>query len=291
MIKKAMDAFPIGSRHSAHRPYCAMTFSRCRAVSLLLLAPACAALSTLAARRPIWLTCPTCESEEALARAVPFMLPPRRVQETHLDSNGHDTAGRCLPYSLLLQMQGDPTFDTVKEVPGARDLAAIHQLRDSVLDFAMENQAAAWGQDNCATLGDVIASVAQDRGWTANGVPRLASVVIWANKLKTNPREGCDAAFLFACAARFGLRIHVHYKRESGWLQCTRFAVPTSADTSILRLPRTDVHVGFCDVGDGYFHYVALPPLFSPDDSSRSPASSQSSSSAAEWKRRAELSG
>ena len=228
----------------------------------LLLQAAVLCASLCAATRPIWLTIPSCKSEDELARSVNFMLPvPRRVEETHVDCNGADTVGRCLPYSLLLQMQRGPV---ASQFPNERDLPAIEAFRDQVLDFGVEHQAAVWGQDNCGTLGDVIAAVAQFRGWTFGGMPRSAAVRVWAAKLRANPREGCDAAFLFTCAAQHGLNIHVHYERlDSGRLQDTQFAVPSTADTSTLRPPRSDVHVGFCDNGDGTAHYVSLPPLFS----------------------------
>lgn len=167
-----------------------------------------------------------------------------------------------MPFSLMLELRRKIPAEATTQ--GAQTLSSIHAFRDDVLDFAVRHQAAAWGSDGCATLGDVIAMIASNRGWSVGGLPRAATARIWAAKLKTNPCDGCDAAFLFACAARHGLRIHVHYEqRQSAGIKDAQFAVPVCADRSVLLPPRTDVHVGFVDNGAGGFHYVALPPLLS----------------------------
>lgn len=230
------------------------------AVKNMLLTLSSAALGARVATPPLWATIPACRSEAELARAAPFMIPPRRVRETHVDGAGKSTEGRCLPYSLMMEL--------TRQSPGEADAASktlpsIHAFRDDVLDFAVQHQSAAWGSDGCVTLGDVITTIASNRGWSVGGIPRAVTAQIWAAKLKSNPRDGCDAAFLFACAARHGLRIHVHYQpqQQAGWIKDTQFAVPPSADREVLLPPRTDVHVGFVDNGTGGFHYVALPPI------------------------------
>ena len=60
----------------------------------------------------------------------------------------------------------------------------------------------------------------------------------------------------------FGLRIHVHYQRGSGFAASrTVFETPSSAAQELLR-PRTDVHLGYVE-GDGTNnHYVSLPLLW-----------------------------
>ena len=234
---------------------------RLRDVVVLLLhlsSVAGATLTASAKAAPIWLTRPACQSEEALVRRAPLLLPPRRVQETHLDSAGKSTIGRCLPFAILLQMQRA----NIPNVPHASDLKAIQLFRDDVLSFACQHHTAAWNSDGCSTLGDVIGKVAASRGWSNSLLPNGAAVNIWAQRLRgAGPPEGCDAAFLFAAAACHGLRIHVHYDEASRGMQDTRFYVPASADEAVLRPPRADVHVGFVDSGDGLNHYVSLPPL------------------------------
>ena len=60
----------------------------------------------------------------------------------------------------------------------------------------------------------------------------------------------------------FGLRIHVHYQRGSGFAASrTVFETPSSAAQELLR-PRADVHLGYVE-GDGTNnHYVSLPLLW-----------------------------
>ena len=73
------------------------------------------------------------------------------------------------------------------------------------------------------SLGHVIAAVIENRGWAPTW-PRPLAVRLWAARLKTTPREGCDAAFLFAAAACYGMRVHVHYKTRAGLMANTQFA-------------------------------------------------------------------
>lgn len=222
---------------------------------LCVAVPRCAALVSA---QPFWLSRPLCRSEPELKQAAAFMLPPRRVEETHLDSNGRSTSGRCLPYAVLLECQR--LGDLAADVPSEGDLAAIHALRDSVVDFAVQNQDLDWNSDGCETLGHVIAAVAQNRGWAIPGLPRSATVAIWAARTRASPREGCDAAFLFCSAARYGLRINVLYQRPNRSMARAQFAVPKGAGPQLLSPTRT-IHVGYVDNGDQTNHYVSLPPL------------------------------
>jgi hypothetical protein len=135
-------------------------------------------VSGLATRTPIWLTRPACSSEAQLAAAAPLqMLPPRRLQETHLDGRGRPTTGKCLPYALLLQSQRLSGSD----VPAGTDMRTIDAFRDRVLDFAIANQAAPWqrADSEYGTLGDVVAAVMQTRGWGPTR-PRSLAVRAWA---------------------------------------------------------------------------------------------------------------
>jgi hypothetical protein len=228
------------------------------ALALVSLAAVRPSASAVDSSTPVWLTRPPCASEAALARAAPFMVPtPRRVEETHLDDNGRSTAGSCLPFSILLQLQR-----TRAEVPASRTLADIFRFRDVVLEFATENHKEPWCEaSGYPTLGHVIEAVAELRGWASAGLPRSLVTQLWAARIKALPADGCDAAFLFSAAACFGLRIHVHYKTEAGGMACTRFAVPASSASSVLRRPTIEAHVGYCDNEAGDNHYVAMPPL------------------------------
>lgn len=207
---------------------------------------------------PVWLTIPNCKGDAALSRHLPFMLPPRKLQETDFDSAGQSAAGRCLPYALLLQMQ-----QLGCDVPSGRDLRTIDGFRNSVLEFASARAGDRW-MSRCTQygeFGDVVRAVAQLRGWVAPRTPNWLAMRAWTARIRAIPREECDAAFLFAAAACHGLRIHVHYVEEGRGLVVTRFATPTSASEAFRR-PETDVHVGFVDNGDNSQHYVSLPPLW-----------------------------
>ena len=230
------------------------------ALVLLRLASHAFALST-----PIWLTRPSCSTEAALAAAVPLqMLPPRRVEETHVDGRGRSTTGRCLPFALLLQMQRSGRTESL-ELPTGTSISDMDALRNRVLNFAIEQEAAPWrtNNDTYATLGDVVAAVSASRGWTPSWTPRPVAVRTWAARLRTTPRDGCDAAFLFAAAACYGMRVHVHYKtKTTGLMADTQFAAPSTAREAMQ--PRFDVHIGYCENerdGDGN-HYVSLPALW-----------------------------
>jgi hypothetical protein len=215
-------------------------------------------LATTATKAPIWLTMPAVSSEAALAAAAPLqMLPPRRVVDTSFDGSGRPTPGRCLPYALLLQLQNQGSKAAAR-VPTGADVAAIDQLRNTVLDFAVANEGTRWrDEDEYRSLGHVIAAVIENRGWAPTW-PRPLAVRLWAARLKTTPREGCDAAFLFAAAACYGMRVHVHYKTRAGLMANTQFAAPSSAPAEMQ--PRLDVHIGFCEgESDRAGHYVAMP--------------------------------
>ena len=222
-------------RHVSSQSMRVMRIKAAAVVSLLATADG---LATTATKAPIWLTMPAVSSEAALAAAAPLqMLPPRRVVDTSYDGSGRPTPGRCLPYALLLQLQNQESKAAAR-VPTGADVAAIDQLRNTVLDFA-------------------VANVIENRGWAPTW-PRPLAVRLWAARLKTTPREGCDAAFLFAAAACYGMRVHVHYKTRAGLMANTQFAAPSSAPAEMQ--PRLDVHIGFCEgESDRAGHYVAMP--------------------------------
>ena len=109
----------------------------------------------------------------ALAAAAPLqMLPPRRVVDTSFDGSGRPTPGRCLPYALLLQLQNQGSKAAAR-VPTGADVAAIDQLRNTVLDFAVANEGTRWrDEDEYRSLGHVIAAVIENRGWAPQGCRR-----------------------------------------------------------------------------------------------------------------------
>ena len=229
---------------------------RCR---LVLLCCAVARVCGLATTpRPIWLTKPACSSEAALKAAAPLqMLPPRRLQPTDTDARGRSTEGRCLPFALLLQLQRSGANE---DLPIGTDIASIDKFRERVLSFAVAQHTARWRADSeFASLGDVVGAVMEFRGWVPTR-PRAIAVRAWAARLRTTPRSGCDAAFLFAAAACYGVRVHVHYKTRSGLMADTQFAAPTTAPAEMQ--PRKDVHIGYCESGDGENHYVGLPAVW-----------------------------
>ena len=180
----------------------------------------------------------------------------RRLQATDLDERGRSTEGKCLPFALLLQLQRVRKGD---DVPTGADLKSIDKFRDNVLDFAVANQAEPWRADEYASLGDVVSAVVSNRGW-APARPNPLAVRLWAARLRTTPKEGCDAAFLFAAAACYGVRVHVHYKTRTGLMADTQFAAPPGADPSWR--PRDDLHIGYCDNEMGGNHYVSLPAVW-----------------------------
>ena len=225
---------------------------------LLVISVATQSARALATQTPIWLTRPVCSSEAALKAAVPLqMLPPRRLEATDVDERGRSTEGKCLPYALLLQLQR--VRPSSSDLPTGADLRSIDTFRDRVLDFAVANQEAAWRADEYAKLGDVVSAVVSNRGW-APARPNALAVPLWAARLRTTPKEGCDAAFLFAAAACYGVRVHVHYKTRAGLMADTQFAAPPSADPAWR--PRDDVHIGYCDNEMGGNHYVSLPAVW-----------------------------
>ena len=215
------------------------------------------------------LATPPVSSEEALCRRAPFLVPPRRVEPTSHDSNGCTTTGMCLPYALLLQVQRV----LPDAVPKSRSLKSINSFRDAVLDYVLTHHKAAWTQDRVmfhrhlahlhphATLGTVVVTYARTR-WEWLPATTEVGVPFWAVGSRVLSRDGCGADFLFAAAACFGLRIHVHYQRGSGFAASrTVFETPSSAAQELLR-PRADVHLGYVE-GDGTNnHYVSLPLLW-----------------------------
>ena len=217
---------------------------------------AIAAVRVAPSPTPYWLQIPACRPEAALALAAPTIA--RRVQETHVDQDGTDTTGKCLPFALLQQLQLGGLDDDIGG--GARDITAIDALRDTVLDYAIANEAKAWDEEQgYPLLGNVIAAVAAFRGWPSQ--PRALAVRAWATRIRARPREGCDAAFLFAAAARFGVTIRVHYLAGFVW-QAADFAPPRSS--AFPSSGNSILHVGFCDNGVSECkHYVSMPRLWS----------------------------
>lgn len=232
---------------------------RGRSLAWQILASAARVSGIAQSRTPIWLTRPACSTEAALATAVPLqMLPPRRLEETHLDSAGRATTGQCLPFALLLQLQRLKSVEA--DIPDGATLRDVEAFRDRVLSFAVAEESSAWrADDDYSTLGDVVAAVAANRGWAPTW-PRALAVRAWAARLRATPRVGCDAAFLFAAAACFGVRVHVHYRTKAGLMADTQFAAPASAPAAMR--PRAEVHLGYCENGGGDNHYVSLPALW-----------------------------
>ena len=222
---------------------------------MLAVCVAALASTTRAPAKPIWLTRPACSSEEALAIAAPLqMIPPRRREATEVDAAGRSTDGRCLPYALLLQLRRLRGAD----VPDGSDLRTIDAFRNEILNFAVAEHTAPWRTDSeYATLGDVVAAVMENRGWFPTA-PRAVAVRAWA--ARNRGRVPCDAAFLFAAAAKFGVRVHVHYRTKAGLMADTQFAAPATAPAAMQ--PRSDVHLGYCESGDDLNHYVSLPAVW-----------------------------
>lgn len=235
-----------------------------RSRSLITLVPVLLAVEKTHAltATPIWLTKPSCSTEAALKAAVPLqMLPPRRLEETHVDERGRPTTGRCLPFALLLQMQRLADVSEDASLPTGTTLRDAELVRDRVLDFAIAQQAAPWRPTDAeyGTLGDIVAAVAESRGWGPTR-PRSLAVRAWAARLRATPKVGCDAAFLFSAAACYGVRVHVHYKTKTGLMADTQFAAPATAPQAMR--PRADVHIGYCENSDSTNHYVSLPALW-----------------------------
>ena len=226
-------------------------------VLVLTASVAAAALQSKAASDAWWLQRPICRTEAQLSSLVPLLL--RKVEDTSVDSAGKSAEGRCLPYSLLMQLQRQNNAVVSRE----RDMRAIDSVRDRVLEFAIANQDTIWEpKQQYDTLGDVIIAVSELRGWPV-ARDRATTVQKWAARIRNRPRDGCDAAFLFCASAAYGVRIHVHYvAAESGLLAESIFAPPRGA---AIPRPSADVHVGFCDNGDGKGignHYVSLPNVW-----------------------------
>lgn len=229
------------------------------AVDGLALPPATPPATAVVKRAPLWLTIPTAGSEAQLKAALQWTFPPRSLQHTAVSTDGRSAAGRCLPYALLQQL-------AVIKHPAAQrlgrpTLAALDSLRDEVLNFASVNADVAWDSTDSrfSTFAKVVGAVCRLRGWEDGSCTGRAAVQRWACRLRRASEAG-DAAFLFAAAACFGLRIHVHYT-TNGRLVDTTFASPPTAAVAFLP-PNENIHVGFIANGDDTHHYVSVPTVW-----------------------------
>lgn len=188
------------------------------------------------------------------------MLPPRRAVCPDKEFGRND--GRCLPASLLLQLR-DVGAKRLTDAGGASRFWSkdpVDNFMQRVLDFAEKHQEARWdeGTPGAETLGNIMAYVSRLRGWDPVGMGPRPAAAAWLANMRLRPHEGADAAFLYAAAACFQLRIHVYSPMPNGYgVKRVCFEAPPGAPSQFR--PTLDVHVGYVSVGDGDCHYVSLP--------------------------------
>jgi len=211
-------------------------------------------------KTPWWIRAVPAGDETQLKGAVGFMFPPRRAVCPDREFGRND--GRCLPASLLLQLR-DTDAKRLADVSDAnpfRSKDPVDNFMQRVLDFAEKYQDAKWDENTpgAETLGNIMAYVSRLRGWDLIGMGSRPAAASWLANMRLRPHEGADAAFLFAAAACFQLRIHVYSAMANGHgVRRVCFEAPSGAPSQFR--PTLDVHVGYISVGDGECHYVSLP--------------------------------
>jgi len=191
-------------------------------------------------------------SEEQLALVVSLLSRKIQCPATAFGQSH----GRCVPASLLLQL--DEAGRRVTRTPG---VGGVEEMRLDVLRWAQRNKDAPWsstdlGQDKlgkmlaAATCGDYFHRDLQGKSWERD----LRS---WQHDHLSYPEQGCDEAWMFAAAARYGLRLHI-YMCPLISLKRYTFAAPRSAWGKTIPKPTTDVHIGIVEGRDGGQHCVSL---------------------------------
>lgn len=215
---------------------------------------------TAPGRTPWWVRAVPVGDETQLKQAVGFMLPPRRA--VCPDKEFGRTDGRCLPASLILQLKDvdKKRLEDVRVASPLRSKDPVDNFMLRVVDFAEKHQDVDWDTTTpgAETLGNIMAYVGRLRGWDPLRIGSRPAAASWLANMRFRPHEGADAAFLFAAAACFQLRIHVYSAMESGrGVRRVCFEAPPTAPRRFR--PKLDVHVGYVAVGNGECHYVSLP--------------------------------
>ena len=185
-----------------------------------------------------------------VATAASLMLPPRRLEETVGD-------GRCLQHALLQQLRTCHAAAAKQIEVKCTEDEAISGVRREVVQFVLKHQDWQWGSEGYQTLGHLVAASAVSRGWCGPGASRSAIVRNWARRMLADKLAESDGAFIFAAAACFRARIHVHFTAEHGGLmQQMIFSAPPSSAW----VPTRDMHIAFVRGGaDFSAHCLSLP--------------------------------
>jgi len=111
------------------------------------------------------------------------------------------------------------------------------------------------------TLGQVCSAAFIESSYFKNGLsgPWKPGFRQWLRQMRKHPEAGCDGAFLFAAAARYGVRIHA-YTCCHQKMRRDVFAAPPMANAPSILRPTCDIHLGVVE-GDSLNtgHCVSLP--------------------------------
>ena len=201
-------------------------------------------------------------SQQRLSTMAALLLPPRKV-ECPSEAIGTPARGRCVPASILLQLERAGQRKTRR---GPSD-AAADEMRLRVISFAERCMHAPWDPSDPseATLGQVIAA-ASCRSYFLRGKqgPWKADFESWARRHRHRPQEGCDCGWLWAAAACYGLAIHTYSAPSRDLLVKHHvFEAPASACRAgaALRRATLGVHLGFVEGDNSGVHAVSMPSL------------------------------
>lgn len=192
-------------------------------------------------------------------QAISTLLMPRRTVVCPMNRFYNGDRGRCMPASLLLQLEASGHEEAMS---GTKRFKAVDDVRLEVLRFAEHNRHAPWaagdkGQDK---LGKVIAA-ATCADYFRNGLTGdwERDFRSWLRRMHDHPERGCDDAWLFAAAARYGLRVFVYTCPGIMMKRFVLSAPRTAWAPRSLHRPRSDVHLGFVQGRNGEQHCVSLP--------------------------------